>query len=143
MARTFRRQRQAHPIAELNVTNLIDLGFTLLIIFMIATSYSKQEQTIPLKLPTESQSPQVKAAANQHFVALSIDSAGLFYVDNQQVDLPELRERLTQLAAEPRKPVMRLRIDAQVPWQKTITLMDELKKAGLSDITFDTQTEGR
>ena len=31
MARTFRTKRQTHPIAELNVTNLIDLGFMLLI----------------------------------------------------------------------------------------------------------------
>ena len=37
MARTFRRQRQLNPVAELNITNLVDLGFTLLIIFMIAT----------------------------------------------------------------------------------------------------------
>mgnify|MGYP001545484555 CR=1 FL=1 len=32
MARTFRRRQTAAPISELNVTNLIDLGFTLLII---------------------------------------------------------------------------------------------------------------
>jgi biopolymer transport protein TolR len=143
MARTFRRQRQAHPIAELNVTNLIDLGFTLLIIFMIATSYSKQEQTIPLKLPAESQSPQVKPPANQHFVALSIDSAGLFYVENDQVDVAELRQRLAHFAGESQKPVMRIRGDAKVPYEKVIQLMDELKKAGLTDITFDTQTEGK
>ena len=35
MARNFRRHRVSHPIADLNVTNLIDLGFMLLIIFMI------------------------------------------------------------------------------------------------------------
>ena len=34
MARSFRRQRQSAPISDLNVTNLIDLGFTLLIVFM-------------------------------------------------------------------------------------------------------------
>ena len=34
MARVFRRKHTAHPIADLNVTNLIDLGFMLLIIFM-------------------------------------------------------------------------------------------------------------
>ena len=32
MARNFRRPRTAQPIADLNVTNMIDLGFTLLII---------------------------------------------------------------------------------------------------------------
>ena len=43
MARTFRRKQTQHPISELNVTNLIDLGFTLLIIFMIATTVTHEE----------------------------------------------------------------------------------------------------
>lgn len=141
MARSFRRPRQTHPIAEMNVTNLIDLGFTLLIIFMIATSYSKQEQTIPIKLPSESQSPQVKPSADQRFIALSVDAAGRFYVESQPVSLSELRERLAHFAAEPRQPVMRIRGDASVPYQRIIQLIDELKKAGLTNITFDTETQ--
>jgi len=59
MARNFRRTRSAtHPIADLNVTNLIDLGFMLLIIFMVATPLIQQEQTIPVNLPTVSKAPQ-------------------------------------------------------------------------------------
>jgi biopolymer transport protein TolR len=140
MARTFRRQRQAHPISELNVTNLIDLGFTLLIIFMITTSSSKQEQTIPLNLPIESKSPQVTPPADQKYVALSVDGSGQFYLENQPVSLAELRSRLEQMGALPKKPVIRIRGDSHVPYEKVIQLMDELKKAGLTQITFDTQT---
>ena len=51
MARNFRRKHTAHPIADLNVTNLIDLGFMLLIIFMVATPLIQQEQKIPVNLP--------------------------------------------------------------------------------------------
>lgn len=140
MARTFRRQRQAHPIADLNVTNLIDLGFTLLIIFMITTSSSKQEQTIPLNLPIESKSPQITPPADQKYVALSVDGSGQFYLENQPVSLAELRARLEQMGSLPKKPVMRIRGDAHVSYDKVIQLMDELKKAGLTQITFDTQT---
>ena len=60
MARTFRRQRTASPIADLNLTNLIDLGFTLLIIFMISTPLIQSEQTIPVNLPVEAKSEQAK-----------------------------------------------------------------------------------
>ena len=72
MARTFRRKQAAHPISELNVTNLIDVAFTLLIIFMIATPLIQQEQTIPINLPTESKSPQQRPDKDQRFVAISI-----------------------------------------------------------------------
>jgi biopolymer transport protein ExbD len=83
MARTFRRPRQSHPIAEMNVTNLIDLGFTLLIIFMIATPLINQEQTIPVTLPSESKSLQPKPDKNTHYVAISIDAKGNTYLDEK------------------------------------------------------------
>lgn len=141
MARTFRRQRQSHPIAELNVTNLIDLGFTLLIIFMIATPLINQEQTIPINLPTESKSQQVKVDKDTKFVAISIDGKGTTYVDNTPVTPAALTARLKTLAAEAKPPVMRLRVDGTLPTQRMISLMDELKKNNLTRITFDTQAK--
>ena len=79
MARTFKRPRQSHPIAELNITNMVDLGFTLLIIFMIATPLINQEQTIPVNLPVESKSTQVKADKDTKFVSVAIDGKGTYY----------------------------------------------------------------
>lgn len=140
MARTFRRPRPSHPIAEMNVTNLIDLGFTLLIIFMIATPLINQEQTIPVTLPSESKSPQQKADKSTHFVAISIDARGNTYLDERPtpIGIAELRSRLRLYAAESKPPVIRIRGDAKVPYEKIIQLMDELKTANLLKFTFDT-----
>jgi biopolymer transport protein ExbD len=145
MARTFRRPRQSHPIAEMNVTNLIDLGFTLLIIFMIATPLINQEQTIPVNLPTESKSAQQKEDKSTHFVAISIDAKGNTYIEERPdpIGIAELRSRLRLYAAETKPPVIRIRGDAHVPYEKVVALMDELKKANLAKITFDTQTTSK
>lgn len=140
MARTFRRKQAAHPISELNVTNLIDVAFTLLIIFMIATPLIQQEQTIPINLPVESKSPQQRPDKDQRFVAISIDARGAFYVSDHPVSFAELQSKLRAFAAEPKQPVIRIRGDAKVPYEKVIQLMDELKKNNLSKVTFDTQT---
>jgi len=95
MARTFRRQRQSHPISELNVTNLIDLGFTLLIIFMIATPLINQEQTMPMQLPITSKSPSQKQD-KELFQAIAIDKNGRYYwgTSNQPISVNDLRQRL-------------------------------------------------
>ncbi len=145
MARTFRRPRQSHPIAEMNVTNLIDLGFTLLIIFMIATQTIKQEQTIPVNLPSESKSPQQQVDKSTHFVAISVDAKGNYYLDERvtPVGLPELRSRLNLYSTEAKPPVIRIRGDARVPYEKIVQLMDELKKANLLKFTFDTQSASK
>ena len=144
MARNFRRPRSAQPIADLNVTNMIDLGFTLLIIFMIATPLITKEQTIPVKLPVESRSAQQKPDKDKKFHALSIDATGRYYVDDRTVplSLAELRTRLRIFSLEKDKPVIRLRMDAKATAQQLITVMDELKKLDPTSITFDTQTGG-
>jgi biopolymer transport protein ExbD len=141
MARTFRRQRQSRPISDINVTNLIDLGFTLLIIFMISTPLINQEQTIPVVLPVESRSAQEKPEADR-FVAISVDVRGRYYVNSQQTPVPlaELRTRLQAWSLDKKQPVIRIRGDGSVSYDKIIQLIDELKKANLSRITFDTQT---
>ena len=142
MARTFRRKSQLHPVAELNVTNLVDLGFTLLIIFMIATPLINQEQTIRVNLPVESKSPQVKPDRNERFVTIAIDTGGAYYLNSETrtVGMGELRRRLQTMAAEAKPPVIRIRGDARVHYEKIVQLMDELKKANLLKFTFDTQT---
>ena len=140
MARTFRQCRQMHAVAELNVTNLVDLAFTLLIIFMIATPLIQQPQTIPVDLPIESKSPQEKPDKDTVFETITIDKQGNYSVGTTQVSLTELQSRLREFSVRPKQPVIRIRADLSLQWQQVVTLMDELKKTNLSKITFDTQT---
>ena len=141
MARTFRRPHQSHPIAELNITNMVDLGFTLLIIFMIATPLINQEQTIPVNLPIESKSSQVKPDKDTKFVSVAIDVKGAYYLDNSPIPFSRLTERLKEYGIQPKPPVIRIHADGKVPYEKVISLVDELKKNNLGKISFDTQTK--
>ncbi|HEX2862444.1 MAG TPA: biopolymer transporter ExbD [Lacunisphaera sp.] len=139
MARIFRRKRQIHPVAELNVTNLVDLGFTLLIIFMIATPLIQQEQSIPVNLPGETKRDQSKLPPDTEFIAISIDRSGNFYFGNDRVSLPELSRHLMAVAAKPKEPVIRIRADLTLQWQQVVRVMDEIKRHKLTRITFDTE----
>jgi biopolymer transport protein ExbD len=131
-----------HAVAELNVTNLVDLAFTLLIIFMIATPLIQKEQTIPVNLPIESKSTQAKPDPDTTFETITIDKQGRYSVGTAPVSFSELQSRLRGFAARPKIPVISIRADLSLHWQEVVTLMDELKKANLSRITFDTQTQG-
>jgi len=147
MARTFRRNQQMHALSELNVTNLLDLAFVLLIIFMIATPLMNKEQTVPVDLPVESVSDQSPPDQDTRFVAVTVRANGTFLIEtdgNRPITARELPARLLVLAASggaKNQPVIRIRADASVPYQNIITLMDELKKAKLGKVSFDTQTK--
>lgn len=141
MAKIFRRPRPLNPVAELNVTNMVDLGFTLMIIFMITTPLIQQEQTIPVNLPGESKKTQVQVPPDTEFQSISIDRAGNTYFGNQRVNHAELTSKLAGLAARPKPPVIRIRADMVLQWQQVVRVMDEIKKHNLTRITFDTETQ--
>lgn len=146
MARTFRRNRQMHALSELNVTNLLDLAFVLLIIFMIATPLINQEQKIEVTLPVESARPQQPIDRDTKFIAVTVKTDGSYRIDadgNRTLTAAELPARLGSiragLGASGDKPYFRIRGDAGVNFQSIVTLMDELKKAGFDQVSFDTQ----
>jgi len=140
MARTFRRRQAQHAISELNVTNLIDVAFTLLIIFMIATPLIQQEQRIEVKLPTESTRTQTQPDPKDVFQVIAIDRQGQYYWGTRRVEFSELPALLAAEARKPNPPVLRIRADWNIQYQKVVSLMDEIKKHNLSRFTFDTQT---
>src|SRR5215204_1871006 len=114
MARTFRRRHDSHPIADLNVTNLIDLGFMLLIIFMVATPLIQQEQKIPVNLPFESAKPQQKPDPKERFETITLQADGRILLGDRPFSMRQLSPELAKFAAESRPPVIQIRTDAKV-----------------------------
>ncbi len=141
MARTFHRHRTANPIADLNLTNLIDLGFTLLIIFMIATPLIQQEQTIPVNLPAEGKRGLQKPPSDTEFQPIVIDRTGQYYYGSHKVTFRELETLVAGLGARPKQPVVRIRADQTLQYQQVVRLMSLLMKNNVTKITFDTQSE--
>jgi biopolymer transport protein TolR len=139
VARTFKRPRSAHPISELNVTNLIDLAFTLLIIFMIATPLIQSEQNIPVNLPVESKSQQQKPDPTTRFETITIKADGTVILGSRTIPLRALKDALATYAADPKPPVFHLRIDKDARAQYYVGVMDALKQNGLSQIALDTE----
>ena len=98
-----------------------------------------------MTLPSESRSLQQKPDKSTHYVAISIDAKGNTYLDERTtpVSAAELKSRLRLYASEAKPPVVRIRGDAKVPYEKIVALMDELKQVNLLKFTFDTQTPSK
>ena len=136
MARTFHRRRTLSPLSEINVTNLIDLGFTLLIIFMIATPLIRNERTIPVDLPVSSEA-QARAPETR-FVDLVITTSG-YNVDGTPMTRAQLEAHLRTYTGVRNPPVFSIRADRNIAYQDVITVLDLLKINNLTNISFDTQ----
>lgn len=125
-------------MTELNVTPLMDLAFSLLIIFMISTPLL--EQTIPINLPKQdknaaSERPEIK------FQVISITKTGQIYWGKQPVDMNELDRLLGLLANEKEPPAISLRGDFSLPYQKIVDVIDAVKRHNLTKLHLDTEVK--
>ena len=135
MARKFHRRKPLEAMSELNVTPLIDLAFALLIIFMITAPLL--QQTIDIRVPTESARPQPNEQVEP--LMLAIDPQGQFFWGNQAVGDNEMKSRLVLVADTDEPPVVQIRADAGLPYQRVVDLLDLVKGAGLSKISLETR----
>lgn len=139
MARIFKRKDRMSAVAEINITSLLDIVFCLLLIFMITTPLL--EQTIPVNLPEQSRDQRSDRSEDVKYQALSIDkSAQLFWGENP-VSAERLEELVAALAAQPDPPVISLRGDGSIAYQKIIDIIDLLKRHNVTKISFDTQVK--
>lgn len=136
MARSFRRPERLSALSTIDITPLIDLAFSLLIIFMISAPLL--EQTIQVELPVESAKPQTpRPDVRMHTIA--IDEQGQVFWGEQNVDAARLGELLASAALEPEQPVISLRADRNLRYQEVVTVIDLIKQNGLTKLNIDTQ----
>ena len=137
MARKFHRRKPLEAMSELNVTPLIDLAFALLIIFMITAPLL--QQTIDINVPLESPRPQQEQQIEP--IMLSIDNSGQFFWGNEPVGDNEMESRLQLVSETDEPPVIQIRADAQLPYQRVVNLLDLVKGAGLGKISLETRAQ--
>ena len=138
MARRFHRKEPLSALSEINMTPLIDLAFTLLIIFMITTPLL--EQTIEVNLPVETQKEQKNREVIE-YQTISIDKDGDYFWGKEHVDEAQLNNLLHSIALQNDPPVINLRAERSLPYQAVVTLVDLIKQQNLSKISLDTQVQ--
>ncbi len=137
MARDFKRPNKLAVISDLNVTPLIDLAFSLLIIFMITTPVIEQYNRIDLptqKLENNQKPPE------QEDKFITIDASGNLNWGQDTVSKSELESLLDQVAQGPDdQPTIHLRGDRSLPYQKIMDVINMLKSRNLTKLSLDTK----
>ena len=137
MARSFHRKRSLEANSELNVTALIDLGFALLIIFMISTPLIEREQIMEVDLPT-STSGSTDSRPDTINIVVSNDG---YIFDGSLMSELDLDRELGLIAAGGTPPIFSIRANADTPYQNWVTVMDLLMQHKLTKVGFVTRPE--
>ena len=137
--RRRRRGRGRAPMAEINVTPLVDVMLVLLIIFMVTAPLLMAG--VPVDLP-DSRAKALAQESNQ--VTLSVDRSGQVFIDDAPVPTGALAARLDALhcaAGDP--PLITLRGDRGLDYGRVMAVMGELNRAGCNSVSLVTQGSSR
>ncbi|MBX3688009.1 biopolymer transporter ExbD [Dokdonella sp.] len=122
------------PMAEINVTPLVDVMLVLLIIFMITAPLMSHK--IRIDLPQAN--PNVQQDNPPEPIDLAIKENGDLYWNDEPVTDAILQAQLRVAAQKSPQPELQIRADKPTQWQKIATVMAEAKSAGMVKLGFMT-----
>mgnify|MGYP001807075642 CR=1 FL=1 len=124
------------PMADINVTPLVDVMLVLLIIFMVTAPLLTAG--VPVNLPDSRAKPLDQ---DKEPTEISLDADGRIFIAKEEVqeaDLPRRLEVISSESGEGDPPQVFLRADKALDYGRVMRVMGELNRAGLNRVALVT-----
>jgi len=132
-----RHRRRRQIISDINLTNLIDVILTLLIIFMITAPM--MTQGVQVDLPkADAKNVEVNVS-----IQVSIDGHHEVYIDQERVLLSDFGRRFRQVFASRTAVPVFVNADRRVPYGLVMRIIADIQNAGVVKLGFLTQPQER
>src|ERR1051326_3479877 len=119
------------PLAEINVTPMVDVMLVLLIIFMVTAPLLTVG--VPLNLPKTS---AAQLTQPKEPIVLSIDKEGGPFISNEPVPSADLKDRLAKLAAEDPGRIVYVRGDRTISYAQLMDALGIVNTAGFTKVSL-------
>jgi biopolymer transport protein ExbD len=119
------------PLAEINVTPMVDVMLVLLVIFMVAAPLLTVG--VPINLPKTT--AQEVTAPPQPLV-VSINQAGETFIGDDKVAGDALKAQLTTLAAQDAARIVYVRGDRDIQYGRLMDLLGVVNTAGFAKVSL-------
>jgi biopolymer transport protein TolR len=130
-------EERYQPLAEINVTPMVDVMLVLLVIFMVTAPLLTVG--VPLDLP--------KAAAAaitdpKPPIVLSLNRIGEMYIGDERIEPTDLTERLAGLAAEDPTRIVYVRGDQTISYAQLMEVLGIVNRAGFAKVSLIAEAAG-
>ncbi len=132
-----RRHGRYKPLAEINITPMVDVMLVLLIVFMVTAPL--MSTAVNIDLPKVSASP-----VNQDSTPLnvSVDGSGAVFLQDQVVQVPELITKLQAIAQDQKDRRIFVRGDKSNSFGRMLEVMATIIQGGFTKVSLLTDPAG-
>jgi len=133
VAFTTQKGRTQTSLSEINVTPFVDVVLVLLVMFMVTAPIL--QSGIEVELP---KTKYVKNISEERLV-ITIDKNQRVFLGNDAININQIGARLQEKILDPRGQSVFIRSDENVPFGAFATVMDAVKRTGISNVSIVTQ----
>jgi biopolymer transport protein ExbD len=130
----FNENNNQAPMAEINVTPMVDVMLVLLVIFIITAPLFTH--AVKLDLPS---AQSTAAPEKPETITLSINAEGKLFWNNAEINDQELMNRFVIAAQKTPTPELHLRADKSTRYEVIAKVMAGAQNNGISKIAFVTK----
>ena len=129
----MKNNRENFPLSQINITNLVDVALTLVIILLMIAPLI--EQGIEVKLPASSPSKiEVRKS-----IIITVAPGNVYYIGSKKVSLRQLYRILKEKSRENKKLSIVVKGDENVPYKNVVKVLDIAKKCKINMIGLATR----
>ncbi|MFA9373977.1 MAG: ExbD/TolR family protein [Poseidonibacter sp.] len=130
----MKRLCKKRELISMDLTPLIDVVFLLLIFFIVASEFKKNETILNLSLPNSASKENI---VEKKAIVIELSEKKLAY-KTSEIDFVQLEQKLSLLQKDSQLTV---KIDKEVKYKRVVKLLDILNKLQLSNLLLITKSQ--
>jgi biopolymer transport protein ExbD/biopolymer transport protein TolR len=125
------------PVADINVTPMVDVMLVMLIIFMVITPMLSKGVSVDLT-PTKNPIP-MKEADKSDAIVCAVTKDGKTYLNTTQMQPEDLAPKVKDLLANRVDKTVFVKSDLRARYERVVDVVDNLRAAGVDNIGLLTE----
>ncbi|MEA5444804.1 biopolymer transporter ExbD [Gammaproteobacteria bacterium AB-CW1] len=130
-------QAQAEEDDEINMTPMLDIVFIMLIFFIVTSSFIRETGIDPLR--PEAQTATEQARGN---ILIGVSPTGEIWMNQENIELGQVRPMVEDMLSQNPESTVVVVSDETATTGRVIEVMDEVRRAGVTDIAIATEGRG-
>ena len=131
------KKKASDPVAEINVTPMVDVMLVLLIIFIVITPMLSKG--ISVEMAKTKNPSTMQAADKEDAVLVAIARDGRTYLGTDQLAPDQLPAKVKDLLTNKLDKTVYVRSDARARYERVVTVIDEIRNAGVEQLGLITE----